>query len=97
MSKHIFIAGGSGLVGQFLEKHFDKNGYKVTILSRTGGSHDVKYPDSPEELAEMINGARAVINLAGASVVGKRWNKEYKKVLYDSRIKTTKYLCKLFK
>ncbi len=92
MSKQIFIAGGSGLLGQFLERHFDKNGYKVTILSRSGGSHDVKYPDTPEELAELISGASAVINLAGASVVGKRWNKAYKKVLYDSRIKTTKYL-----
>ncbi len=92
MDKRIYIAGGSGMLGQYIEKHLDKQGYKVTVLTRSKNTHDLEYPDTPEELAEIFEGAEAIINLAGASIVGKRWNKEYKQILYDSRIKTTKYL-----
>lgn len=92
MEKKIFIAGGSGLLGKYIEKHLDKDGFKVKVLTRQKNTHDIEYPESPEELAKMIEGAEAIINLAGASIVGKRWNKEYKQILYDSRIKTTKYL-----
>ena len=92
MDKVIFIAGGTGMLGQYLEKKFDKIGYKVKILTRSKNTHDIEYPDEPEELAKLFEGATAIINLAGASIVGKRWNEKYKKILYNSRIKTTKYL-----
>lgn len=92
MDKRIYIAGGSGMLGQYIEKHLDKQGYKVTVLTRSKNTQDLEYPDTPEELAEIFEGATAIINLAGASIVGKRWNPEYKEILYNSRIKTTKYL-----
>lgn len=92
MDKIIFIAGGTGMLGQYLEKKFDKLGYKVKILTRSKRTQDIEYPDEPEELAQLFEGSTAIINLAGASIVGKRWNDKYKEILYNSRIKTTKYL-----
>ena len=41
-----------------------------------------------EELAGKMQGGDIVVNLAGAPIIA-RWSKEYKKVLYDSRIKVT--------
>ena len=92
MNKIIYIAGGSGLIGQRLKNILTENGFQVFILSRRSSENSIAYPNNPQELAGILEGASAVINLAGANVVGKRWNKEYKKELYDSRINTTKLL-----
>lgn len=92
MDKKVYIAGGSGLIGSHLINKLESLNYQVFILSRSPGENTIVYPEKEEELAKIIDGADAVINFAGASIVGKRWNEEYKKVLYDSRIKTTRYL-----
>lgn len=92
MDKRVYIAGGSGLIGSHLIKKLENLNYQVFILSRSPGEKTIVYPEKEEELAKIIDGAAAVINFAGASIVGKRWNEEYKKILYDSRIKTTRYL-----
>ena len=34
----------------------------------------------------------AVVNLAGANILGRRWSEEYKSLLKESRIKTTDHL-----
>src|SRR5262249_47175942 len=36
----------------------------------------------------------AVVNLAGESIFGRRWNEEYKTLLHDSRLKTTDNIVK---
>lgn len=41
------------------------------------------------EIISLLKGTDVVINLAGAPIVG-RWNKTYKKILFDSRILTTR-------
>ncbi|HZR10496.1 MAG TPA: TIGR01777 family oxidoreductase, partial [Myxococcales bacterium] len=50
--------------------------------------------DGAKELPpiEALAGADAVVNLAGASVAGKRWSPEYKKAILDSRVLTTRAL-----
>lgn len=92
MDKRVYIAGGSGLIGSHLINKLESLNYQVFILSRSPGENTIVYPEKEEELAKIIDGATAVINFAGASIVGKRWNEEYKKILYESRIKTTRYL-----
>jgi uncharacterized protein (TIGR01777 family) len=37
-----------------------------------------------------VEGADAVVNLAGASVAGKRWTPEYKKEIEESRVRSTR-------
>ena len=44
-----------------------------------------------------MNGVDAVVHLAGANLGAKRWNEEYKKLAYDSRIISTRNLVEAIK
>ena len=78
----IVITGASGFVGSNLTKMFQNGGYEVIGIDRK----DLR---DTEKLISIINESKAVINLAGANIVN-RWSDEYKKLLYSSRLDTTK-------
>ena len=80
--KRIVISGASGFVGSNLSNFLSQHGYLVDKLSRS----DLGVSDN--ELSDRLNGANAVINLAGAPI-NQRWTQTYKEVLYTSRVKTT--------
>ena len=88
MKKKIVIAGGTGFVGQYLQKKFTDAGYDVIIISRQQ-SH-VNW-DNKTLIIETLENAVMLINLAGKSV-DCRYNEKNKKEIYDSRIDTTKIL-----
>jgi len=94
----ILIAGATGLIGNELTSKLLSLGHQVSILSRsisskTNGVVVYKWnPDKGEIDAKAFEGVDAVINLAGAGVADKRWTKEYKKLILDSRINSTKLL-----
>src|SRR5438477_5582833 len=79
----VAIAGASGLIGTALTKVLAERGDEVVRLPRFG--------TAPWSIA----GAGAVVNLAGASVAGKRWSAKYKKEILDSRVLTTRALVEL--
>ncbi len=79
---NIAMSGASGFVGGRLTAAFQAKGWKVIPLGRD----DFK---GAEILLKKIEGADVVVNLAGASIA-QRWTEEYKKVMYGSRIETTK-------
>ncbi len=96
----VVIAGGSGLVGSHLVDALVSKGTKVTVLSRDPAR--VSLPAganarSWDELPVALEGADAVINLAGASIAGKRWNPAYKQELVSSRVDTTERLVEAMK
>lgn len=80
----IAINGTSGFVGSHLVSFFEQKGHEIVKIQREDY-------DNIKELKKLLSGCDGVINLAGASI-SKKWTKEYKKVLFDSRIKTTKHL-----
>lgn len=80
----IAITGSNGFVGRSLKMMFTKNGYEVIGIKR-------EFLKDPDELVKILDGCKAVINLAGANIIH-RWSEEYKKILYNSRIDTTKAL-----
>ena len=41
---------------------------------------------------DTITGCNAVIHLAGENVFARRWNADFKKLLYDSRIRSTQHI-----
>lgn len=82
--KTIVIVGASGFVGSSLRKRFTDAKYNVVATKRED-LNDVK------KLTSILNNTWVVINLAGASIIN-RWSKSYKKLLYNSRIDTTKAL-----
>lgn len=85
---HVLLAGGTGMVGTKVRELLQKEGHQVTVLSRSGG--DVQWDTrSPCPVQ-----ADAVVNLAGASIGGRRWNRAYKQELYRSRVETTKRIAK---
>lgn len=87
--KTIAITGASGFVGTNLSEVFKQNGYEVRAIKRD----ELK---DIEKLSSILEGTQAVINLAGANIIA-RWSEEYKKLLYSSRIDTTKALIEAMK
>ncbi|MCF6149361.1 MAG: TIGR01777 family protein [Candidatus Kuenenia sp.] len=87
-AKHIIaMSGASGFVGTHLTRAFHAENYEVLSLGRKD------FTLAPEALAERINGADIIINLAGAPIIGK-WTVAYKKIMYESRIDVTRKLVK---
>ena len=81
----IAMSGASGFVGSHLTGAFHAEKYEVLPLGRK----DFTLP--PEVLAERIDGADIIINLAGAPIIEK-WTEAYKKVMYESRVDVTRKL-----
>ena len=98
MDKKIVIVGGSGFIGTKLTEALLLKGYSVLVL-------DMFPPRVVHEKLAFVSGdamrspigpaafkdAYGVVNLAGANI-GKRWSASYKKLLYDSRILTTRHI-----
>ena len=64
----LVIAGGNGFLGQHLRSHFEKIGYQVVSISRTGPG-DVRWDARTlGPWARELEGAELLINLAGRSV-----------------------------
>lgn len=79
----ILITGASGFVGLNLVSYLKDNGCDVNAISRND------LAGSSKDIALKIEGAYAVINLAGATI-SKRWTRKHKREIYTSRIFTTK-------
>lgn len=99
MSNKIIITGGTGFLGSELIKDLIAQNYNCVVFTRNPSKYQntesVEYVEwIPESnyLAKHISGAKAIINLAGAPIAGKRWTKSYKKEIIDSRVETTKAL-----
>ena len=103
----IVIAGGTGFLGGPLAEGYAEEGHDVRVLTRglqpgesrhdpgTGvpGVTRVGWsPDTGGAWESVIDGADAVVNLAGAGIAEGRWTPQRKALLHDSRIISTKAL-----
>ena len=87
----IVLAGGSGFLGSALAQALRARGDEVAILSRRGGV--TWNPDGTTgPWAAALDGADAVINLAGEPLAGKRWTAQQKRRIWDSRVLATRSL-----
>lgn len=98
---HILIAGGSGFLGSALSDALIAEGHDVTILTRqsaarAAGSRISRVTWTPDGTVgawtTAVDGADAVVNLAGESIAAKRWSAEQKQKLRDSRLLATRSL-----
>ena len=108
----VVIAGGSGFLGSPLAWAWAEEEHDVRVLTRglaagqaqhesgTGKPGITRVGWEPDgragQLARELDGASAVINLAGASIAGARWTPARKQLLRDSRILATKSLAAAF-
>ena len=101
MEGHIVITGATGVIGSEVARRLIKSGRKVVLFARSPESAKAKVPgaagyvrwDSDMESGEWtasIDGAYAVIHLAGRPLLETRWTEEHKVACYDSRIKGTR-------
>ncbi len=95
--KSILIVGGSGLIGKHIANYFGKSGFNVYFLSRnpTADSKFISYSWNPLKGildTEALLNKDIIINLSGAGIGEKIWTSKRKKILYNSRINSTRLL-----
>lgn len=83
----VMITGASGFLGQNIIENLQKQTIEIIGIERK-----LLYGD-PQRLADKLNGADVVINLAGAPII-KRWTSKNKAIIYNSRVLTTKNITK---
>ena len=95
------IAGGTGFIGKHLTACLLKRNDEISILSRDKKKIIDLYSNSVEAIcwdelsAETLKKYDAIINLTGKNINEKRWNKQVKKEIVDSRVISTQTLAKL--
>lgn len=94
--QNILITGGSGLIGQRITALLEAQGKTVAWLSRSKQSQK-SFSWNIEKGSidpEAMEWADAIIHLAGAGVADKRWTEERKKLILESRTKSTQLIYK---
>lgn len=94
--KRIVFAGATGLIGRHLYAQLREQGYELVVLARNPSKAAERLPGSANMFEwqagkegawnKAVDGAYAVISLAGASVFGRRWTESYKQQIRDSRV-----------
>jgi uncharacterized protein (TIGR01777 family) len=95
----VVIAGGTGFLGSALSADLRAAGHELVILTREiGPASDAFVRWTPDGTvgpwAGVVDGADAVINLAGAPLDEQRWTDARKRVLVDSRVLPTRSLAR---
>lgn len=95
----VVVAGGTGFLGGALAEACVRAGDDVVVLTRKArpASHGIAYAtwDPAGEAAAWapaLEGADALVNLAGASIAGGRWSNARKVQIWDSRMQATRAL-----
>ncbi len=102
MNKKIIITGATGLIGRKLCKALAELGNDLSIFTSSPENaskiiHHAKVFirwdfNKVNEWEKYVENQDAVIHLAGASIAGKRWNENYKREIFNSRIVSTQNL-----
>lgn len=93
----VILAGGSGFCGRLLAETMSKNGCEVVVLTRSPQSmagparHVFWDAKTPGPWGRELEGAAAVINLAGRSV-NCRYNEANRRLILESRVLSTQVL-----
>ena len=98
----IVVAGGTGFIGRPLCASLYQEGHRVSLLTRgkeeaqrSCGSTVTAVEWNGREAGaweHCLEGADAVINLAGAPIADERWTDAHKRLLTESRVLTTRLL-----
>lgn len=86
--KRYIVTGGTGFLGRAISAALQRRGDEVVSITR--GRSNGKDLLSWDDLASAIDGAHAVINLAGSSVGGPRWSARVRHEILTSRTESTR-------
>lgn len=86
----IILTGGTGFLGRHITTALRARGHNVLTISR-GARGGVSSDVQPwEALPDVVQGAQAVINLAGSNVGGARWSAKVRHEILASRLASTR-------
>lgn len=98
----ILMTGATGFVGSYLVPELEREGHRLVVLSREpekakaklGAVHqyfswDYTQGTPPKECFE---GVDAIIHLMGEGIAEKRWSERQKKIILDSRVKSSELI-----
>ena len=93
----LLITGGTGFIGQHLVAALLKQNHQITVLSRQPDTLKKRYRERVRSMTSLDEWQaddtyHAVINLAGAPIVDRRWTDHQKQLIWDSRILLTEKL-----
>jgi len=98
MAMKVVVAGGTGFLGRPLVEALRGASHEVAVLTRGAPRHpgEVQWqPQSPGgDWVRAVDGAHAVINLAGQPIADRRWSDSRKRTLLSSRLETTAALAR---
>ena len=99
--KRIVLAGGSGFIGRALAKALLVRGYQVVVLTRTprndSGFLEVEWDGAHVgEWIQHLNGAEAVVNLAGRNVNCPHTQENIGEIM-ESRVNSVRAIAQAFK
>ncbi len=96
MPKRVIVTGGTGFIGRSLCKALIERGYEMVVLSRdpekvsrifgAGAVGAAWGGASPDKWAHHVEGAYAIVNLAGDNIAAGRWTADKKKRILSSRL-----------
>jgi uncharacterized protein len=102
MARRVFVTGGTGFMGRAMIAALRARGHAVVVLTRDAARTRDLAGDGVEliegdptfggDWQAALEGVDAVINLAGQSVGEKRWTAQYKQLIHDSRVETTRFV-----
>lgn len=95
--KTVLIAGGRGFIGRSLAILLTDMGFDVLKLTRTPKkTHHIIWNPKKKFIQEnLLHKIDIVVNLLGENIGEGRWTEKRKKLLFESRIDTTTFLCEI--
>ncbi len=91
----VVVSGASGFIGEPLVAHLRAEGHDVLRLVRRlpRTADEVEWDPAAGELdVSALAGVEAAVNLSGAGAADHRWTAEYKRVIRDSRVDSSRTL-----
>jgi len=99
---NVFVTGATGLLGSRVVEFLLSQKHAVTIITRDKNIAKKKF--NQYQIVKILEGditkegtwqaeaeqSDSILHFAGAGIVDKRWSALYKKVLWDSRVESTK-------
>jgi uncharacterized protein (TIGR01777 family) len=89
----VLLTGGTGFIGGHVARALQSRGVKIWVWSRNAARARRRLPGvNPVGALDEIPAGEpidAIVNLAGAPAIGPPWTKSRRRVLIDSRVKTT--------